>query len=98
MSGSARVMDARGDANQGPDFIGIGAEKAGSTWLSDHLRKHRQIAALPLKELNYFNAIDIGAATGVVAQLCGNHWINRMWRHAFRHHFLADLRRRDVSE
>jgi len=81
----------------GPDFLCIGAEKAGSTWLYQRMREHRQVAATPLKELNYFNAIDLGVDTRLAAQLRGRHWINLMWRRAFRHRFLPDLRRRDFS-
>ena len=41
----------------GPDFICIGAEKAGTTWLHDNLRHHPDmwLPPPPHKELNYFN-------------------------------------------
>jgi hypothetical protein len=81
----------------GPDFLCIGAEKAGSTWLYQRMREHRQVAATPLKELNYFNAIDLGVDTRLLAQVRGEHWINLMWRRAFRHRFLPDLWRRELS-
>ena len=81
----------------GPDFLCIGAEKAGSTWLYQRMREHRQVAATPLKELNYFNAIDLGVDTRLRGQVFGDHWINLMWRRAFRHRFLPDLWRRDLS-
>jgi len=38
------------------DFIGIGAAKSGTTWLSDNLRKHPDIFIPEQKELVYFNA------------------------------------------
>ena len=36
------------------DFIGIGAAKAGSTWVADNLRRHPDIFIPKKKELNYF--------------------------------------------
>ena len=37
--------------------IGIGAQKAGSSWLYDYLRSHPQIYLRSTKELHYFNRI-----------------------------------------
>ena len=41
----------------GPDFICIGAEKAGTTWLYDNIRHHPDVwlPPPPFKELHYFN-------------------------------------------
>jgi hypothetical protein len=36
-------------------FIGIGAHKAGSTWLHENLRKHPDVWLPPKKELHYFD-------------------------------------------
>ncbi len=36
-------------------FIGIGAAKAGTTWLADNLRKHPEVFFPEEKELTYFN-------------------------------------------
>jgi len=38
-----------------PDFLGIGAPRTATTWLSYCLSKHSQIWIPPWKELNYFN-------------------------------------------
>ena len=38
-------------------IIGIGAQKAGTTWLSDYLDKHPEICFSPRKELHYFDAM-----------------------------------------
>ena len=38
-----------------PDFLCIGAQKAGTSWLAYHLGQHPQIWTPPLKELNYFD-------------------------------------------
>lgn len=43
--------------NLGPDFLCIGAEKAGTTWLYDNIRHHPDIwlPPKPFKELHFFN-------------------------------------------
>jgi len=38
-----------------PDFLGIGAQKSGTTWLYLNLRNHPDIRMTPIKELRYFN-------------------------------------------
>ena len=37
------------------NFIGIGATKAGTTWLFDRLRDLKQFRCTPIKELHYFD-------------------------------------------
>ncbi len=44
----------------GPDFIGIGMERAGSSWLFYMLASHPDIWVPPLKELHYFDSIENG--------------------------------------
>ena len=38
-----------------PDFLGIGAQKAGTTWLWENLRRHPEIFVPDKKELHYFD-------------------------------------------
>lgn len=38
-----------------PDFLGIGATKSGTTWLSENLRKHPEIYMSREKEVEFFN-------------------------------------------
>lgn len=38
-------------------FVGIGAAKAGSTWLARYLESHPQVCMSPYKELHYFDSI-----------------------------------------
>jgi hypothetical protein len=38
-----------------PDFLGIGAQKAGTTWLHENLSRHSQIWMPPVKEIHYFD-------------------------------------------
>ncbi len=36
-----------------PDFLGIGAQKSGTTWLHDKLWRHPQVWLPPIKELHH---------------------------------------------
>jgi len=38
-----------------PDFLGIGAQKSGTTWLYQNLAAHPQIWMPPVKELHYLD-------------------------------------------
>jgi Sulfotransferase family len=42
-----------------PTFICIGAQKAGTTWLSKMLEKHPEIWITPVKELHYFDYVHL---------------------------------------
>jgi len=42
-----------------PDFLCIGAQKAGTTWLDTNLRDHPDIWMPPIKELHYFDHLYI---------------------------------------
>ena len=37
-------------------FIGIGAQKAGTTWLANYFIKHHEVCFSPIKELHHFDA------------------------------------------
>ncbi|MGH7884172.1 MAG: sulfotransferase [Thermodesulfobacteriota bacterium] len=39
------------------DFMGIGAQKSATTWLSENLKKHPEIWMPPIKELHYFDRL-----------------------------------------
>ena len=41
--------------NHFPDFLGIGAQKAGTTWLYENLRRHPQMYLPNTKEIHYFD-------------------------------------------
>jgi hypothetical protein len=41
----------------GPDFLVIGAQRSGTSWLYQVLRKHPELWLPPLKELHYFDKI-----------------------------------------
>ena len=38
-----------------PDFLGIGAQKAGTTWLAANLRRHPDVFIPERKELHFFD-------------------------------------------
>jgi hypothetical protein len=42
-----------------PDFIGIGMERAGTSWLFYMLASHPQIWVPPIKELHYFDSLEL---------------------------------------
>jgi hypothetical protein len=42
-----------------PDFLGIGAQKSGTTWLHDNLARHPQVWLPPVKEIHYFDRPDV---------------------------------------
>ena len=39
----------------GPDFLGIGAQRSGTSWLQANIGAHPQIWSTPVKELHYFD-------------------------------------------
>ncbi len=43
---------------KGPDFLVIGAQRAGTTWLHRVLRQHPRLWLPPVKELHYFDRLD----------------------------------------
>lgn len=43
-----------------PDFIGIGAQKAGTTWLYDMLAQNPSVWLPPLKEVHFFDSLGEG--------------------------------------
>jgi hypothetical protein len=46
-------------ASNGPDFLVIGAQRAGTTWLHRVLSQHPGLWLPPVKELHYFDKLDI---------------------------------------
>ena len=42
-----------------PNFLGIGAQKSGTTWLYQNLRRHPDLWLPPIKELHYFDRAPI---------------------------------------
>ena len=61
-----------------PDFIGIGAQKAGTTWLHRNLQAHPQIY-MPRKEVHYFDR-KIKDHSKPVSRLHGKRDVDAQWR------------------
>jgi hypothetical protein len=61
-----------------PDFIGIGAQKAGTTWLARNLQAHPQIY-MPRKEVHYFDR-KINDRSNALTRLLGKRDVDMQWR------------------
>jgi hypothetical protein len=62
-TGALRVLRSAEFTYRWPDFLVIGAQKAGTTWLHDNLNWHPEVWLPPIKELNYFNEKYFPSAT-----------------------------------
>ena len=56
-----------------PNFLGIGAQRSGTTWLTTHLRRHPQIWMPPIKELHYFDDLERGTSKPLGQRLRKRH-------------------------
>jgi sulfotransferase family protein len=72
-----------------PDFIGIGAQKAGTTWLHRNLRAHPEIW-MPKKEVHYFNRKIHDHRTGI-GRFFGRSSADAQWRRQFKHSLKVHL-------
>ena len=64
-----------------PDFIGIGAQKAGTTWVDHLLRVHPDIWLPPIKELHYFDELDFAQRRAAAfSRMFGSSWEAKRWR------------------
>jgi hypothetical protein len=66
-----------------PDFIGIGAQKAGTTWLSHNLQLHPDIWMPRNKELHYFDdriRDPRNPVSRLYSRITGKGHVNRRWR------------------
>jgi hypothetical protein len=82
-----------------PDFIGIGAQKSGTTWLHHNLHSHPQLW-LPRKEVHYFDK-KIKDNSSVLSRIFGKsredaQWRGQTWRrlklHTLKEPSLEELR------
>jgi hypothetical protein len=72
-----------------PDFIGIGAQKSGTTWLYHNLRVHPQLY-VPRKEVHYFDK-KIHEKFNLRVRIFGKSPEDQRWRRQFRHLITAHL-------
>jgi len=75
-----------------PDFLGIGAQKAGTTWLYRNLQAHPEVWMPPIKELHYFDE-KFEAEGGFVSRLRGDRPSEVRWRRQIRARFRHPLER-----
>ncbi len=66
-----------------PDFLGIGAQKAGTTWLHRNLQAHPQIY-MPRKEVHYFDR-KIDDRSNAVMRALGKRQSDVQWRRQVSH-------------
>ena len=75
----ARPAEKAAKAAAYPDFIGIGAQKAGTTWLHRNLQAHPEIWMPAEKELHYFDE-KIKSDGGLLSRLRGSRPVDKRWR------------------
>jgi len=49
-------------------LVGLGAQKAGSTWMARYLRSHPDVYVSPLKEIHYFDAVYLRRLNGHITK------------------------------
>ena len=65
----------------GPDFICIGAQKAGTSWLYNMLAGHPGVVMPPVKELHFFDEAESSLSSNLATRLRNlNDDRNRRWR------------------
>lgn len=88
-----------------PDFLGIGAQRAGTTWLYENLRRHPQVWMPPVKELHFFDraisypAPHFLAQESLLVRVLGNERASREWRRILKGHLKKsadEIRWRDI--
>ena len=91
-------------AKDGIDFLGIGAQRAGTSWLWVQLKKHPRIWMPPRKELHYFDRSEAYpspshlASSGLLPRFFGRSEHNKDYRKLFRKELQASLRRANWKE
>lgn len=81
-----------------PDFLCIGAQKAGTTWLHHNLKKHSEVCFPHFKELHYYDEIQEGISRNLYARLFDDYWKNGWWRDTLKYSMYDAIKRRKVSK
>jgi hypothetical protein len=79
-----------------PDFIGIGAQKAGTTWLYRNLRTHPQIH-MPHKEVHYFDR-RIHDRSNALTRLFGGREADAQWRRRVKRDLTQMAKKRSLED
>jgi hypothetical protein len=88
----------------GPHFLGIGAQKAGTTWLWAQLNRHPGVWMPIRKEVHYFSRYAISQDASILAEtrlgrkLFGNAPVCRLWREMFRADLVDAIRAGDLQK
>ena len=76
-----------------PNFLCIGAQKSGTTWLYHNLKKHPQIWMPPVKEIHYFDEIQYQPYLTILDRLFDSRsFDNRVWWQIFKAQIKSNLR------
>ena len=78
-----------------PSFLGIGAQRAATTWLHHSLRRHPDLWLPPAKELHYFDWISGGPS--LVDRVTSGNRLCALWRQRVRGELRSSIRRGDFS-
>lgn len=81
--------------SSGPDFLGIGAQKSGTTWLHQMLRRHPEVWLPPEKELHFLDERRHSSA-GPLRRLRGDTASAERWRRQLRRQWKS-VRNREAS-
>jgi hypothetical protein len=80
-----------------PDFIGIGAQKSGTTWLYRNLRNHPGIW-IPRKEVHYFDhKIKEAPSFSLRSKVFGKDEADKRWRNQVKYWTGVHLRNRSLT-
>jgi hypothetical protein len=71
--------------DRGPDFLGIGAIRAGTSWLTANMRGHPGLWITPIKELHYFDEQEVNPGLSLRHRIWGDHPLDRYWRRFLQH-------------
>jgi len=81
------------------NFIGIGAQKSGTSWLFNNLKKLPDFSLLPIKELHYFDRHPkYPSSTILFEDSIFKRIKNPAWLFRFKIHFLRTLRLENIGD
>ena len=58
-------------------FVGLGAQKTGTSWLWEYLQSHPEVGASPIKEMHFFDSKYTAAHRGRTATSPGRGCMSR---------------------
>jgi hypothetical protein len=76
-------------------FLGVGAQRAATTWLHHSLRRHPDLWLPPAKELHYFDWMATGPS--LIDRLTSENRLAMLWRQRVRGELRSAVRRADLA-